>query len=100
MFLSLWLAGTPINASFSLEWIKAALSTSLPMWVTLAVLGVATIITGLFFRQRAKTAEERAQWVSVQGNEAEGRSAESGSLNLPQTSLVRNCGSPAVLVLR
>jgi hypothetical protein len=64
MFLSLWLAGTPINASFSLEWIKVALSTSLPMWVTLAVLTVATIITGLFFRQRAKTAEEKAQWVS------------------------------------
>jgi len=65
MFLSLWLAGTPINASFSLEWIKAALSTSLPMWVTLAVLAVATIITGLFFRQRAKTAQQRAQWVSA-----------------------------------
>jgi membrane protein implicated in regulation of membrane protease activity len=65
MFLSLWLAGTPITASFSLEWIKVALTTSLPMWVTLAVLAVATIITGMFFRQRAKTAEETAQRVSA-----------------------------------
>jgi hypothetical protein len=44
---------------------KDGLSTSLPMWATLAVVAVATFITGLFFRQRAKTAEERAQWVST-----------------------------------
>ena len=49
MFLSLWLAGTPINSSFSLEWIKVALPGFFPMWVTLAVLAVATIITGIFF---------------------------------------------------
>ena len=63
MFLGLWLAGTPINASFSIAWIKVALYASLPVWVTLVVLAVATIITGLFFRQRARTSEERAQRV-------------------------------------
>jgi hypothetical protein len=65
MFLSLWLEGTPVNATFSLEWITEVLSTSLPMWVALAVLAVASVITGLFFRQRAKTGQERAQWVSA-----------------------------------
>jgi hypothetical protein len=65
MFLGLWFAGTPIHASFSLEWIKLALSTSLPVWVTLTVLAVAAIIAGLFFRQRARTDEERAQRVSA-----------------------------------
>jgi hypothetical protein len=65
MLLGLYLSGTPIHPSFSLEWIRVALSTSLPMWVTLSVLAVAIIITGVLFRQRAKTAEERAQWVSA-----------------------------------
>ena len=65
MFLGLWLGGTPIHASFSLGWIKVALSASLPVWVTLAVLAVAAVMTGLFFRQRARTAEERTQWVSA-----------------------------------
>jgi hypothetical protein len=65
MFLGLLVAGTPINASFSFGWIEAALSTSLPVWVTLIVLVAATIITGVFFRQRARTAEERAQSVSA-----------------------------------
>ncbi len=35
------------------------------MWVTLALLAVAAVIAGLLFRQRAKTAEERAQRVSA-----------------------------------
>jgi hypothetical protein len=65
MFLGPWLAGTPIHASFSLKWIKVALFISLPMWVTLTVLAVAAIITGFFFRQRARTTEERAQCVSA-----------------------------------
>lgn len=65
MFLGLWLAGTPINTFFSLEWMKAALSASLPVWVTLAVLAGATIVTGLFFRQRAKNVEEKAERVSA-----------------------------------
>jgi hypothetical protein len=65
MFLALWLAGTPIHASFSLEWIKVALSTSLPVWVTLTELGITAFITGLFFRQRARTAEEKTQKVSA-----------------------------------
>jgi hypothetical protein len=51
MFLSLRIAGTPIHAPFSL---RSALSTPLPMWVTLAVLAAATVITRLFFRQRAQ----------------------------------------------
>lgn len=61
MFLGLWLAGTPIHVSFSLQWIRVALSSSLPMWITLIVLGVTAFILGLFFRQRARTAEERVQ---------------------------------------
>jgi hypothetical protein len=32
MFLGLWLAGTPIKPSFSLEWLRAALFASLPVW--------------------------------------------------------------------
>jgi hypothetical protein len=58
--LGLWLSGTPIHPSFSFSWMKVALSASLPMWVTLAVVLVAAILTGLFLRQRAKTAEQKA----------------------------------------
>jgi hypothetical protein len=58
MFLGLWLVGTPIHPSFSLGWLKLALSASLPVWVTLTVLLMAVIFAGLFFRQRARTAEE------------------------------------------
>ena len=65
MFLGLWLAGTPVQASFSVEWIRGALSTSLPVWVTLSVLAVAAIITGLLSRQRARTADERTRRVSA-----------------------------------
>jgi hypothetical protein len=65
-FLSLWLAGSPINPSFSLGWIKVALYASLPAWFTLVVLALATIITGFFFRQRATTSEERAQRVNAE----------------------------------
>jgi hypothetical protein len=54
MFLGLWLAGTPIHISFSLEWIMAALSTSLPVWVTLTVLAITTIVVGLFLRESTK----------------------------------------------
>jgi hypothetical protein len=61
MLLGLWLAGTPIHPSFSIEWVWRALSASLPVWVTVAVLSVAAIITGLLFRQRARTAEEAAE---------------------------------------
>ena len=62
-FFSLWIAGSPINPSFSLRWMKMALYASLPVWFTLVVLALATIITGLFFRQRARTSDERAQRV-------------------------------------
>lgn len=65
MFLGLWLAGSPVNASLSFEWIRVALFTSLPVWITLVVLAVATILTGLLFRQRARMVEERAHWVSA-----------------------------------
>jgi membrane protein implicated in regulation of membrane protease activity len=58
MFLGLWLAGTPIRPSLSLEWLKLALFASLPVWVTLVVLLVAVVLSGLFLRQRARTAEE------------------------------------------
>ena len=64
-FFSLWIAGSPINPSFSLRWMKMALYPSLPVWFTLVVLALATIITGLFFRQRARTSDERAQRVSA-----------------------------------
>src|ERR1700728_2749052 len=65
MFLSLWFAGTPVTASFSLEWMTEVFSASLPIWITLVVLAIASIITGLFFRQRAKTSQEKAQRVSA-----------------------------------
>lgn len=60
MFLGLWLAGTPIHASFSFDWVKIVLSTALPTWVTLVVVAVAAILMGIFLRQRAKTAEQKA----------------------------------------
>jgi hypothetical protein len=60
MLLGLWLAGTPIHAPFSFNSLKEVLSTALPTWVTLAVVGVTTILLGLFLRQRAKTAEQKA----------------------------------------
>lgn len=56
--LWLWLVGTPIHPSFSLGWLKLALSASLPVWVTLTVLLLAVMFAGLFFRERARTAEE------------------------------------------
>lgn len=86
MFLSLRLAGTPIHASFSLGWIKVVLSTSLPVWVTLTVLAVATIITGLFFRQRARTAEEGAKLVSATHSLQE-HAAEIEKLKAKETKL-------------
>jgi hypothetical protein len=58
--LGLWLAGTPIHASFSINWLEAVLSTTLPVWVTLVVVAVATLLMGLYSRQRAKTAEQKA----------------------------------------
>jgi len=58
MFLGLWLAGTPINPSFSLGWLKLAFFASLPVWITLIVLLLTVILAGLFLRQRARTAEE------------------------------------------
>lgn len=48
IFLELWLAGTPVNPSLSFAWIKLALFTSLPMWVTLVVLFLAVFVVGLF----------------------------------------------------
>jgi len=65
MFLGLRLAGTPIPPSLSFTWVKLALFASLPVWVTLVVLFVTAIIAGLFFRQRARTAEERQEKSSV-----------------------------------
>jgi membrane protein implicated in regulation of membrane protease activity len=61
MFLGLWLAGTPIQPSFSMHWLKAALFASLPVWVTLVVLLAAAVFAGLFLRQRARTKQESAQ---------------------------------------
>jgi membrane protein implicated in regulation of membrane protease activity len=61
MFFGLWLGGTPIHPSFSLDWLKLALLAPLPVWVTLAVLFVTVIVTGLLFRQRARTADEVKQ---------------------------------------
>lgn len=58
MFLGLRLAGTPFHPSSSLGWLKLALFATLPVWVTLVVLFLTVIITGLFLRQRARTAEE------------------------------------------
>lgn len=61
MFLGLWVSGTPIHPSFSIEWLWRALSAPLPVWITLAVLLVGAIVAGLLFRQLARTAEEIAQ---------------------------------------
>jgi type VI protein secretion system component VasK len=58
MFLGPWLTGTSSHPSFSLRWLKLALFVFLPVWVTLLVLLVAVILSGLFLRQRARTAEE------------------------------------------
>jgi len=58
LFLGPWLTGTPIRPSFSLRWLKLALFVSLPVWVTLVVLLMTVILSGLFLRQRARTAEE------------------------------------------
>jgi len=61
MVLGLWLTGTPIKASFSIEWLMAALLASLPVWVTLLVLLATVIFAGLFLTQRASTAQETEQ---------------------------------------
>lgn len=60
MILGLWLAGTPIQPSFSLHWLRAAFFASLPVWVTLVVLLVAVVFAGLFLRQQARTKQESA----------------------------------------
>lgn len=61
MFLGLRLGGTPVRFSFSLGWLRVALFASLPVWVTLLVLLATILMTGLFLRQRARTAEETEQ---------------------------------------
>lgn len=66
MFLGFWLAGTPIHVSFSFGWLKMALSTPLPVWITLNVLAVAATVVALFFRQLARTAEEKARSISAE----------------------------------
>lgn len=61
LLLGLRLAGTPVHLSFSLGWLKVALFASFPVWVTLLVLLATILMTGLFLRQRARTAEETKQ---------------------------------------
>jgi hypothetical protein len=65
MFLGPWLAGTPIHVSLSFAWMTAELSARLPIWVTLCVIVAAAVAVGLFIRQRARTAEEKAQRVAL-----------------------------------
>jgi hypothetical protein len=61
MFLTAWATGVPIHNPLSLSWVKPALFAQLPVWVTLIVVAVAAVITGMYFRQRARTADEKAQ---------------------------------------
>ena len=58
LFLGPWLTSTPIKPSFSVTWLKLALFSFLPVWLMLLVLLAAVTVTGLFLRQRVRTAEE------------------------------------------
>jgi hypothetical protein len=61
MFLTAWATGVPIHNPLTLSWVKPALFAQLPVWATLIVVAVAAVIAGMYFRQRARTADEKGQ---------------------------------------
>ena len=75
MYLSALSTNVPIHSSFSIAAVKAALSESLPVWITLLLVLVTAILVGLNIHQRALTKQERNQKLDL-SRRAEGYEKE------------------------
>jgi len=60
IYVGAWVTGTPIKHPLSLAWLVAELHLNVPVWFVFPFIGLAAVLTTVWFRQMVQTRMQRA----------------------------------------